>query len=72
MSRRQSYSYITRFRCPKCKRAGSAKWEEAERIALPHGAQIAALTSLTHGFKSGPQNEIYCANCVAQVVTGHG
>jgi hypothetical protein len=72
MSRRQSYRYITRFRCPKCKKAGTAQWEENERIALPHGAQIAALTSLTHGFKNGPQNEIFCTRCAAQVVAGHG
>jgi hypothetical protein len=66
------YSYITRFRCPKCKKAGSAKWEENERVALPHSAQIASLTNLSHGFRSGPQNEIYCATCAVQVVTGHG
>ena len=33
------HTYITRFRCPKCKKAGNAKWEENDRIALPHGAQ---------------------------------
>lgn len=64
--------YITRFRCPKCKKAGNAKWEENDRIALPHGAQIPALSSLTHGFQSGPQNEIFCTRCAAQVVSGHG
>jgi hypothetical protein len=66
------YTYVTRFRCPKCKKAGTAKWEENDRIALPHGTQIARLTSLTHGFQHGLQNEIYCTGCTAQVVTGHG
>jgi hypothetical protein len=66
------HSYITRFRCPKCKKAGSATWEEAERIALPHGSQIPSLAGLTSGFRSGPQNDIYCARCAVQVVTGHG
>ncbi|MEJ2375175.1 MAG: hypothetical protein P8Y53_16145 [Pseudolabrys sp.] len=66
------YSYMTRFRCPKCKKAGTAKWEENERVALPHGTGIATLASLSHGFHSGPHNIIYCTPCAKQVVTGHG
>jgi hypothetical protein len=66
------HTYITRFRCPKCKRAGTAQWEEAERIALPHGSQISSLKSLSSGFRTGPQNGIFCATCAVQVVSGHG
>lgn len=67
------YGYVTRFRCPKCKRAGSAHWEESERIALPHGGHhVATLTRLSEGFRTGPQNDITCAACAVQVVTGHG
>ncbi len=67
----RGYTYMTRFRCPKCKRAGSAKWEENERV-LPHGTGITRLAHLSHGFRSGQHNEIYCAACSEQVVTGHG
>jgi hypothetical protein len=66
------HTYITRFRCPKCKRAGSAKWEESERVALPHGREPATLKHLSDGFGAGPQNKIICARCAEQVVYGHG
>ena len=49
------HSYTMRFRCPKCHRAGSAKWEEHERIALPHGGHSAILKSVSEGFRAGPQ-----------------
>jgi hypothetical protein len=66
------HSYTMRFRCPKCHRAGSAKWEEHERIALPHGGHSAILKSVSEGFRAGPQDEITCATCAARVVFGHG
>lgn len=67
------HGYMTRFRCPKCKRAGTAHWEESERVALPHGAHnLAMLTRLSDGFRAGAQNEITCAACAVQVVSGHG
>jgi hypothetical protein len=68
----RSHSYVMRFRCPKCKKAGSAKWEENERLVLPRGGQPSILKSLSDGFRAGPQNEIFCAMCTAQVVFGHG
>jgi len=68
---RRPHNYVTRFRCPKCKRAGSAKWEESERVA--HGGSVAILKHLSEGFSTtGPQNKIHCAACTAQVVFGHG
>ena len=70
MSRR--HTYITRFRCPKCKRAGTAKWEESERAALPHGREAAILKHVSEGFRAGAQNQIVCARCAEQVVYGHG
>jgi ribosomal protein S27E len=66
------HQYIMRFRCPKCQRAGSAKWEEHERIALPHGGQTSILKSVSDGFRADPQNTIHCATCSARVVFGHG
>ncbi len=65
-------TYITRFRCPKCKRAGTAKWEESDRVALPHGREPAILKQLSDGFGSGAQNQITCARCAEQVVYGRG
>jgi len=68
---RRPHSYVTRFRCPKCKRAGSAKWEESERAA--GGGHVSTLKTLTDGFRShGPHNQIQCSACTAQVVFGHG
>lgn len=65
------HSYVTQFRCPKCKRAGSAKWEESERAA--GGEHVSVLKHLTDGFRgNGPQNQIQCMACTAQVVFGHG
>jgi ribosomal protein S27E len=64
------HGYMTRFRCPKCKRSGSAHWEESERVAGGH--HVATLTRLSDGFRNSPQNEITCAACAVQVVTGHG
>jgi len=49
---RHPHSYVTRFRCPKCKRAGSAKWEESERVAS--GGAIEILKHLSDGFRPGP------------------
>jgi hypothetical protein len=66
------HSYMMRFRCPKCHMAGTAKWEEHERLALPHGGQGSILKSLSDGFRANPQNEISCARCDARVVFGHG
>ena len=69
----RTHSYVMRFRCPKCKRAGSAKWEESERIALPHGGgEMAILKHLSDGFRTGVQDQILCTRCTAQVVFGHG
>jgi len=48
------HSYVTRFRCPKCKRAGSAKWEESERVA--GGGHVSILKHLVDGFRNTPQN----------------
>lgn len=67
---RRPHSYVTRFRCPKCKRAGSAKWEESERVA--GGDHVSILKHLADGFRNTPQNQIECAACAAQVVFGHG
>ena len=67
---RHPQSYVTRFRCPKCKRAGSAKWEESERVAS--GGAVEILKHLADGFRNTPQNQIECAACAAQVVFGHG
>ena len=66
----RAHSYVTRFRCPKCKKAGSAKWEESGRVA--GGGHVSILKHLTHGFQSNPQNQIQCTDCTAQVVFGHG
>ena len=68
----RQHTYITRFRCPKCKRAGTAKWEESERVALPHGRKAAILKHVSDGFGAGAQNQIFCARCAEQVVYGHG
>ena len=68
---RRPHSYVTRFRCPKCKRAGSAKWEESERVA--GGDHVSTLKNLSDGFRPhGPHNQIQCTACTAQVVFGHG
>jgi len=68
---RRPHSYVTRFRCPKCKRAGSAKWEESERAA--GGGHVSTLKHLSDGFREhGPQGQIQCSACTAQVVFGHG
>jgi len=67
---RRPHNYVTRFRCPKCKRAGSAKWEESERVA--GGEHVPMLKHLSDGFRNGPHNQIQCAACTAQVVFGHG
>ena len=68
MSRR--HNYIMRFRCPKCKRAGSAKWEESKRVA--GGGQTPILKTLSAGFRAIAHNQIFCASCDAPVVYGHG
>ena len=67
---RRAHSYVTRFRCPKCKRAGSAKWEESGRTA--GGEHISILKYLAEGFVNTPQNQIECTACSVQVVFGHG
>ena len=67
---RRPHSYVTRFRCPKCKRAGTAKWEESERVA--GGGHVSHLKHLADGFRNTPHNQIECAACAAQVVFGHG
>ena len=67
---RRPHNYVTRFRCPKCKRAGSAKWEESERVA--GGEHVSILKHLSDGFRNGAHNQIQCAACTAQVVFGHG
>jgi len=66
----RAHSYLTRFRCPKCKRAGSAKWEESQRVA--GGEHVSHLKHLSDGFQNTAQNQIQCAACTAQVVFGHG
>jgi hypothetical protein len=66
------HSYMMRFRCPKCHRAGTAKWEEHERLALPHSGQTSVLKSISDGFRAGPQHEITCAACNVRVVFGRG
>lgn len=65
------HTFMMRFRCPNCKRAGSAKWEEHERIVLPHGPHNATLKSVSEGFRANPQHEIQCAACDTRVVYGH-
>lgn len=69
MARR--HNYTMRFRCPKCKRAGLAKWEEHERIVLPHGPHNSTLKHVADGFRANPQHEIQCAACGVPVVYGH-
>jgi len=64
------HEYTMRFRCPKCMRAGSAKWEESERVAGGHHTPILKTVSL--GFKAHAHNKIVCATCNAPVVYGHG
>jgi hypothetical protein len=64
--------YTMRFRCPNCKRAGAAKWEEHDQIALPHGGPMSTLKSISDGFRANPQHEITCTACSARVVFGHG
>ena len=54
------------------KRAGTAKWEESERVALPHGREAAILKHVSDGFGAGAQNQIICTRCAEQVVYGHG
>jgi DNA-directed RNA polymerase subunit RPC12/RpoP len=66
------HTYMMRFRCPKCKRAGVAKWEEHGQIALPHGSQPAILKSVSDGFRAGPHDEITCTACTTRVFFGHG
>jgi len=50
--------------------AGSAKWEESERVA--GGGHVQILKSVADGFQPGPQNQILCTHCNAQVVFGRG
>ena len=64
------HEYTMRFRCPACKRAGSAKWEESERVAGGHHTPI--LKSVSQGFKARTHSQIVCATCQAPVVYGHG
>ena len=66
----RAHHYVTRFRCPKCKRAGSAKWEESGQVA--GGGHVSILKHLTEGFRTDPQNQVHCVPCSALVVTGHG
>jgi hypothetical protein len=62
--------YAMRFRCPKCHKAGSAKWEEYSRVA--HGEPMSVLKTISEGFRANPQEEITCTACSARVVFGHG
>jgi DNA-directed RNA polymerase subunit RPC12/RpoP len=66
----RAHSYLTRFRCPTCKRAGAAKWEESGRTA--GGEHVSILKQLAEGFHNTPQNQIECTACSARVVFGHG
>jgi hypothetical protein len=69
---RRHHTYSMRFRCPKCHRAGAAKWEEHDQVALPHGQPHSILRSISDGFKANPQEEITCTVCAARVVFGRG
>jgi hypothetical protein len=64
------YHYVMRFRCPQCKRAGSAKWEESEQAA--GGGRTSILKTVSQGFRAHAHNLIVCASCNARVVYGHG
>jgi hypothetical protein len=50
--------FVTSVTCPECALNGSATWEENES-----GNLETAISSLSHGFRIGPGNEILCANC---------
>ncbi len=57
--------FVTSVTCPQCALNGSATWEEHESGNLETG-----IKSLSHGFKIGPDTEIYCAACGVKTIIG--
>jgi hypothetical protein len=54
--------FVTSMTCPECALNGSATWEENES-----GNLETTIISLSHGFRTGPSNEILCADCGVKV-----
>jgi len=50
--------FVMSVTCPVCALNGSATWEENESRNLEM-----TIKSLSHGFRTGPDNEILCADC---------
>ena len=57
--------FVTHVTCPQCALNGSATWEEDESRNLE-----TTIKSLSHGFKIGPDMEIYCADCGVKATIG--
>jgi len=57
--------FITPVTCPECALNGSATWQESDR-----GDLETIVKGVTHGFRIGPDGEIYCADCGVKAITG--
>ena len=65
----KSEPFITVVTCPECGRTGTATWEQDENPVDTDDAGP-LLKSVSDGFRSGSESEIYCVDCGVEAITG--
>jgi hypothetical protein len=55
--------FVTPVTCPECALNGSATWEE-------HADLDTVIKTVSDGFRSGPDGEIFCAGCGVKAIKG--